>query len=263
MSLIVGPASGTPVFIRRLPFYSGGGGAFGNVNSVLLDGSAEGINHGDNFAFERTDAFSLAFWYKPTGVSGAQVLFGRQNLTNFRGYSFMLLGDLYRVELTNSDASNRIHIHSTGVTVTAGDWQFACLTYDGSSAAAGVQIYHCDAGGVPSAVGKSVLANNLSATMVPATTNAYQGQATWGGYFGGNLDSATVWDKALSLAEVQELAAATDYSALSFFADGLLWCENGDDGDTTASFQNRANPGTATGAGVLLEAGDIEADVRA
>jgi hypothetical protein len=264
MSVIVGPTSGTPVFIRRLPFYRGGGAAaFANVYSILLDGVNEGVSHGDVFAFERTTAFSLACWYKPTGVSGAQVLFGRQGITNFRGYSFMLLGTDYRVELTNSDASNRIHIHSSGVTVEAGKWQFACLTYDGSSTAAGVTIYHCDVGDVPAATAKTTIANNLSATMVEAGLNAYQGQATWGGYFGGNLDSTTVWNKALSLAEVQALAAATDYSGLSFFANCLLWAENGDSGDTTAAISNRANPGTATGAGVNTEAGDIEADVRA
>jgi hypothetical protein len=237
--------------------------AFVNVNSILLDGVNESVSHGDVFSFERTTAFSLACWYKPTGVSGAQVLFGRQGITNFRGYSFMLLGTDYRVELTNSDASNRIHVHSSGVTVEAGKWQFACLTYDGSSTAAGVTIYHCDVGDVPAATAKTTIANNLSATMVEAGLNAYQGQATWGGYFGGNLDSTTVWNKALSLAEVQALAAATDYSGLSFFANCLLWAENGDSGDTTAAISNRANPGTATGAGVNTEAGDIEADVRA
>jgi hypothetical protein len=243
---------------------AGGAVAFVSVNSVALDGSAEAINHGDNFAFERTDAFSLARWHKPTAVSGAQVLFGRQGHGGlYRGYSFMLLGDLYRVELSNNDGSNRIHIHSTGVVVEAGKWQFACMTYDGSSTAAGVTIYHCDAGDVPAATGKSVLANNLSATMVEAGLSAYQGRATWGGYYGGRLDSQFIAGKALSLAEAQALAAATDFSGLSFYGDGQLWCENGDDGDVITAFANRKNPGTATGAGENLESADIVADARA
>jgi hypothetical protein len=265
MSVIVGPTSGTPVFIRRLPFYRGGGAAaFANAYSILLDGVNEAISHGNNYAFERTDAFSIAAWWKATSAGSTQVIFGRQgDGGNYRGYSFGTHAGQYRLELTNADGSNRIHLASTGLAFSNNTWYFGCMTYDGSSTAAGAKFYHCAAGGVPSATGLSVLANNLSLTMIEAGLNAYQGRAKWGGYFGGNIDSTTIWNAALTLAQVQELAATIDVSTVSFWANRLGWYENGDDGDTTAAFANRANPGFAIGAGENLEAGDIVADVRA
>jgi hypothetical protein len=244
------------------PFKGESTPSFVNEKSLLFDGVNEAVTHGDNFAFERTTAFSIACWYKPTGLSGAQVLWGRQGITNFRGYSFMLIGDVYRVELTNSDASNRIHIHSTGVTLEAGKWQFACLTYDGSSTAAGVKIYHADVGDVPSELGKSVLANNLSATMVETGLDAYQARATWGAYFGGNIDRTTVWNRVLTLTEVQELCAEMGtYEDLAFFGNCLAWYENGDGSDTISNIANLADSGVATGSGQNMESGDIVSDV--
>lgn len=168
--------------------------------------TTQDISLADESAFdrERTDPFTIAFWWKLNTAPGSGVLHGltgKQGGANFTGYGVHLEGTgtnpQIRVNLRNQ-FGNQI-IVETNDSFSTGVWRSVCIGYSGSSTAAGVSIVVAGTERT-----KSTLENTLSATILNnepvkigqnSGTNSGSDYAEW-----------AFWDVKLTLAECEILA---------------------------------------------------------
>jgi hypothetical protein len=150
--------------------------------------------------FERTNQFSYAVWVKLAGDKGGAVLARMQDGGSFAGW------DLWIQD--NKPAAHLIHKWSENVAKVIGKkelpkdrWNHICVTYDGSSKAAGVKIY---VNGELQEVTKDK--DSLTASIrtdAPLTI----GQRSSGARVdGAGIQDVRLYDRELSRAEVATLA---------------------------------------------------------
>jgi hypothetical protein len=165
--------------------------------SIVFGGTNEYITMGNVLNFERTDAFSISFWAKWTG-STYYVFLGKQQSTPEKGYTIATTttGQV-QVGILNAWNTNLIYLATTTTGFNNNQWHHIVITYDGSSAAAGVTIY------VDSiAYDKTVTYDSLSDTIITGNSLYIGGRASGTpNYFVGSLDDVSIWNKELSSAE--------------------------------------------------------------
>jgi hypothetical protein len=176
--------------------------------AVTFDGDSQ-VSFGNVGAFERSDPFSLAVWLRGSGNTPIATLQKIDNPETRRGYEFLfddleLVGIQKRaahltIRLTSHWPDSAIQIRTTSK-LTLGDWYHVALTYDGSSRAAGLQLY---------INGKlhqtEVLQDNLSGTL-KTDAELQVGNKGIGKPFRGSIDDLRLYDRALDNSEVEQLA---------------------------------------------------------
>jgi hypothetical protein len=91
--------------------------------------------------FARDEAFSCAVWVKLDGdMNGALCSRMQDTNANFRGWDLWLEGGKPSIDLLHNWPDNAIKVVSKK-DLTKGKWNYVCVTYNGSSQAAGVKIY--------------------------------------------------------------------------------------------------------------------------
>jgi len=183
-----------------------------DVLSLELDGVNEAINAGQNYAFEKDEAFSFSMWIKIVGGnSGA--FFGKGSLASGAYQGWYDSGG--RIWFALADTSgNLASVYSTSSNpVDNEDWHHIVFTYDGSESNTGMKVYM---DGAAEAV--TLNTDALSGSIVDVAEDLTFGLATGRGYHKGFIDEIAVYDKDLSLAEVQDIhnsGCPTDVRALS------------------------------------------------
>lgn len=223
---------------------------FNGVDQRVVVGVVPELN------FERTDAFSAVIWFRTTDGQGS-LLGNIGPAPGFRGWEMHLNdGGALKMALDNTFPGNHILVRSTLDRFNDGFWHQAVATYDGSSTAAGVNLY---IDGV--LLDMTTESDTLSATIVSA--NAF-GMATRDNVlipYGGNLDDVAVYNKALSLAEVRTIyndKVPADLTVVGPTANLVGYWKMGD-GDTFPTITDHSpsgNDGTMTN----QSAGDIVED---
>ncbi len=113
-------------------------GLFGPA--LELDGTSEShVNAGDAATFPADKPFSISVWVRPE-TPGA--IFSRMDDgANYRGIDLMIGSEMkFAVHFVNEWTANAIKVNSDTALAT-GTWSHVCITYDGSSKAAGVKAY--------------------------------------------------------------------------------------------------------------------------
>jgi len=231
------------------------GVSMANVYSVNFDGVNDIVTFGDNFDFEHNLAFSISLWVKPNNVAAQRCMISKvSNDANVHGYSLQhsATGALY-LQLRATGALLSPHIFTS--TLTAGIWQHVVLTYSGSSNISGARAY------INAVVGDTPASGALSGSW--GNTNFFiAGARGLSGFpFVGNIDEISIWNKALSAAEVSELynsGQPDDLNGHSAFANLLSWWRMGDN-DTYPTILD--NKGSVNGTMTNQTSGDIETDV--
>lgn len=168
-------------------------------------GSSEDANLGDVLAFERTEAFSFSLWFKTLQTSppsGVIPLISKWKNTAANGYNFWGTTTGIVLSLGNNwGAANRLQTStSTACAMTDGRWHHVVGTYDGSSTAGGIYLYH---DGV--SIARSFDYNTLSSTIVNTEPLRFahwiDGASNY--FYEGMLDEISIYTKALSEAEAQ------------------------------------------------------------
>lgn len=167
--------------------------------AISFDGTGDFFGFGDILDFERTDAFSIGFWIYNRASSG-----NRQTVTKWdsasgeRGWQiFFSDADGLSIFRLRNTTGNNINIDTDAAVSDINTWVQHTVTYDGSSAAAGVTFYKdCEA------VAATLNQDNLSATTVHADPLEIAGYNTGSQLFFGKMDEIRIWDKELSAAEV-------------------------------------------------------------
>ncbi len=162
-------------------------------NCLLFDGVNEYVDCGDIANFERTDPFSIEFWFK-TSIGTTQVICSRINYTTNQGWQLITNNNKIRVYLMGS-VTNRI-IVETNTAINDGSWHHVIVTYDGSSFANGVTIY------LDNIDTNTIIQDNLSLTILNTGSCQITGGSGALYPFAGNIDEVVIYDKELTHAEV-------------------------------------------------------------
>jgi hypothetical protein len=107
---------------------------FSGDNSAICRGAG---------AFDRTTPFSFAFWLKPTEPQSRAVIFHRSRSwtdSGSRGYELVLEDGHPTFSLIHFWPGNALKVRA-GIVLATNQWSHLAITYDGSSRAAGVQLY--------------------------------------------------------------------------------------------------------------------------
>lgn len=173
--------------------------------------------------FERTDAFSISVWIRPEKREEYAVIIGNAGSKNshWRGYE-LFLDHLNRphVRLTHNPPDHRLEIVGMD-SVKVSEWTNLLFTYDGSSQAAGLQLY---LNGEQLAVQtpydqlyKSIRTINDTLKVLPyplRVGRSYQGDLDLG-LFQGAVDEIRLYNRTLTAEEVYHIAYP-DYQAPAF-----------------------------------------------
>ena len=165
-------------------------------NAAKFDGDAC-IQIDEAADFERTDAFSFGGWIQ--AKSAGCVLSKTDDADEMRGFDITLRKSHAIVNLVHQWNRNAIKVSTTS-TIPSGQWQHLMVTYDGSSQAAGVNVY---LNGRPQAV--SVDHDSLTGSIrntQPLRIGRRQASASYTGL----IDDVRLYDRQLSEQEVHDLA---------------------------------------------------------
>ncbi len=160
-------------------------------SALALDGSAEAtLNLSQAVTFDRESPFSVALWVRPDG-EGA--LFSKMDEANaMRGVDTYVTdrGEII-THLVNTWDKNALKT-KTGRVLRMGTWTHICVTYDGSSKAAGIKVY-VNGHAVPTKVEKDTLTGPID------TSEALRlGQRTSSLFLKGAITGFQVFDQALT-----------------------------------------------------------------
>jgi hypothetical protein len=112
-------------------------------NAVKLVGDSY-VDLGNKVAyFERNEPFSISLWYKALSDSLDGPIFSKTGgfANGFRGYELLAGGDgRLKGLITHTWPANAIEVH-TREKIPVGEWVHLAMVYDGSSKAAGLEIY--------------------------------------------------------------------------------------------------------------------------
>jgi len=209
---------------------SPGGGDF-SENSVLLPGANEFITMGDVLGFEYDEACSFSVWFKTTYAASNQTLLSKQTgAGTWRGYNFYLTpGGNLRIDWNSNSGGANVVAGNTNVGGwNDGNWHHGCLT-KGVLASAASFTFYLDGGVEP----WTATLDALTGTILTATDFQVGARDVPGSEreFEGNLCECSVYDKELSLAEVQALYNAgvpKNLLTLDTASDLVAWWRPGE-----------------------------------
>lgn len=213
-----------------------------NQFSMHCDGVNDRAIFGDNYAFDRSTAFSVSCWVWSQNISAYYALISKcSNDANTYGWR------LYREPTTGKffiqvrTTLNALGFQLANTARNAQQWYHVVVTYSGNSNINGFKIY-ID-GVLDSSFGSTALAGtwaNNGQLEMASSKNA--------NHHSGHLDEVSIWDKELTSAEVLEIYnAGSPISLLDHSAEGnlLSWWRMGDgDVDPTISDNKGAINGT-------------------
>lgn len=223
--------------------------------SLVFDGTTEHVSMGDvvELSFERTNSFSLSCWIKCNTGPGA-FLAKQEASPDFQGYSMGVnsSGEIL-VQIINS-FGNRILLSSINL-IDDDKWHHVVMTYDGSSAASGVNVYLDNKSEF-----MTVDEDTLSATI--DNTQPFLIGARGSGSdlnFTGFIDDASVFDVELTSSQVDEIynsGAPSDLRLSSINGSMVGYWRMGDGAtfSTIPDDSSNSNDGTMSGG---MAAGDI------
>lgn len=217
--------------------YNGSGATtFNNTLSTLFDGINDYCTAGKAFNYEHSQQFSVSLWVNPNNFAAVRAIMGNVNGA-VDGWRILqsTLGELQ--SQTRSPGGAYAATTYTDLIMSALNWNHVVFKWLGGSNNNQGRMY---LNGVLSAVTPS--AGSLTTTWL-ATNELQIGRAP-ANYFVGKIDEVTLWDKALSDAEVAELYNAgtpIDPSLVSFSGNLKNWYRMGD-GDTFPIIFDQVTP---------------------
>lgn len=169
-------------------------------NTVHFDGSLT-CDLGNVADFDSNQAFSYGAWVKASQTQAAPIL-GR---AMFHGFDLVWEHDTIRANLVHRWDNNAIFVRS-GARLTPQQWYHLMVTYDGTSQAAGVQIY-VDGKAVEQTVSKDCLTSSIK-TKGPLLIGGRNDQP--GAKFQGCIQDVRIYPRELTPVEVAQLAGSVD-----------------------------------------------------
>ena len=215
--------------------------AFSNLKSIDLDGVDDYVTMGNTTSlnFERTDAFSLSFWFKTDAPASFSVLYGK-SLTSGAGYMVWNQASKINFRIRNASGSQ---LRITANTTTPNNlWTHCVITYDGSSLNSGLEMYIN--GSLESALKQGTLTSGSSQTTASFNISTRNdGNSPYNGL----MDECAVFNSELSASDVTAIYGSGVPTSLSSYSSLVSWWRCGDDDTSPTSTDNKgSNNGTMT-----------------
>jgi hypothetical protein len=244
---------GTAVNMESEDFHGDAPGKF----SLLFDGVDEYVTMGNvtELSFERTDAFSISFWFKSTSTVEQYIVGKTAAAPAYTGYLVYLVGSVgtIRVQLVADVGSSNYLQKTTVASYNDGAWHHVVIAYNGSSKAVGVSIY-VDGVQVSTTDNLDALSSSIATTAAFEVGDASAATSP----FVGQVKDVAVYDKELFAVEVVEIHQGGALLSLPT-SSGLLGYWRLGDGDTFPTATDSSvsgNDGTMTN----MESADIVND---
>ena len=178
-----------------------------NDFTLKLNGS-NWVDAGSIADFERTDSFSYGGWIKPAKNSGQGALIAKMDDgKKYRGFDLYAGNSSVSVHLINTWPENAIKV-TTKKKLDADKWHHVFAVYDGSSKASGIQIY----------VNGEEWEWNIEQDRLKDTIKTEKtlliGSRHPGSRLKAQVDDIRIYDRDLSIAEIQLLANTNPISEL-------------------------------------------------
>jgi hypothetical protein len=234
--------------------------SFTNEFSCTFDGVDEYISLGDNYDFERTDAFSIHCYFKTGATVGTDVIMSRFGVSpKFPGWQVYITNGALGFNLLNDfGAGDQLALTTDTDTYDDDAWHHVVYTYDGSSLASGVNIY---VDGTLQAVTASVdaLVSSIFVDTDAEIATRDGGNLLWEG----ELDEIGVHNIELTAAQASTIyngGVPLDLTALSV-GDSLIgyWHFTQTDKDNFPTIADHSSSGI-NGTAVNMESADIQTD---
>lgn len=219
----------------RSTLFTPAAGPFLNEKSIFFDGVNDYIElvaDPSGWNFERNVARSISVWVKFNSLGAAnRYIAGRYDPS--RGWRLHYEGSTGRIRfhLQNAAANHCLVQMDTALAINT--WYNIVVTYDGTSLAAGVNMYLNGA-----LQPMSVISNNLTLTIINATaglrTTFGVGESPLTGYLQGYIDEMSLYSAVLTGAQVTEIYNGGDPADLQSLTSNpslISWFRMGD-GDT-------------------------------
>lgn len=225
-----------------------------NGYSLDFDGVNDVVDFGNNYGFEISQAFSISMWVKPNNIAATRCLVSKSsNDVNVWGYNIQHLVTTGQIQLQmRTPSSNTIHAFTTAL--TALQWQHIVVTYSGNSNINGGRCYrNAVIGDTPASAVLTNTFSNSASFVVGARNTAFP--------YSGKIDEVSVWNKALSQAEVDEIYNSglpgnlLNHSAISNLQS---WWRMGDDDIFPSILDSK---GVINGTMTNMASDDIQTDV--
>lgn len=227
-----------------------------NILSMVFDGTDDWVDFGDVLDFERTDTFSIEFWFK-TATAAVQALVAKGDVAATAGYEVSLdaSGSVHFFAV-NTPSTNELNVRTTATGFDDGAWHHCCVTYDGSSTPGGVNIYVDSTDEVLT----TVTSSPLSASILNADPLRFGARSDGADRLTGNMTQVGIFSAVLSQAQVDELFdnGPVDKKQVSAWTNVVgHWhlgnCDTGSAGALTTTLDRSlgGNDGTTAGSPVV------------
>jgi hypothetical protein len=176
---------------------------YASTRSLDFNGSTQYVSVTNDPILTPRDAITLSAWIRPdTVATDRDFLSNFGNTSGNYGYNLRVFSSrvVFDISTTGSDDQWL----QTGQILSAGTWYHVAATYDGTNQ----KIY---------VNGRLEIAEPASGRIFPTTNDLAIGRTAFSGgrYFDGKVDDVRIYDRALSYAEVQSLAAKTPPQSLT------------------------------------------------
>jgi alpha-tubulin suppressor-like RCC1 family protein len=210
-----------------------------NKNAVSFDGIDDGINLGNKYAFDSTDSFTTSIWVKTSATGTTRTLFRNTEpgptytgwllrFENSGALSFLLVADMGSTDVLNLVSP---------ATYDDNQWHHVTVVYSGNKSASGVTLY---VDGVNASL--NVTTDSLVGSTVSSANMILGNEVLASNYFDGLLDEASIWNKALTPAEVSTVYSGNtqiDLKKTSMSANLVGWWRMGD-GDSYPTIKDHS-----------------------
>lgn len=219
---------------------------FGGVNEYITMGNIAAVS------FERTDAFSASVWIKTH--SNGYILAKQASSGSFTGWGMNTTNDKLRFRIFGS-IGQTLDVRTVD-TYRYDEWVHFAVMYDGSSNASGVTFVING-----SVASFDIISNDLASSSLTTAPFTIGCRNTNDSFIRGAICEASVWDRELTLSEVQALynsGRPKDARTLGISSNlvGYWPLSDRDSFPTVPDLSSSGNDGTATN----MEASDIKLD---
>lgn len=227
-----------------------------NQYSIEFDGVNDYIDFGDIHNYQQATQFSYSFWIKADNFAATRFLISTMDATAPVTGWRIGIDTAGKITTQSRTSGSSLGFVTFNTVLTAATWYHIAWTWSGGSNQNSQKLYVngvLDSLVVPSAA--------LTGTGFATAVSLEVGRSLSAFYFSGNMDELSIYNKNLSLAEVQEiynLGNPLDLNALTTSGNLVSWWRMGD-GDTFPMLLDQKGIGNGTMTNMVI--GNIDADV--